>query len=714
MTKPVSAAPTFHQRIQAALADPQLQSALDNNAERRQNAFTSSFESLPESRQSLRQRLHAVRAEVIAHLDQYLDQFTHNAQANGITVHFAADGRQAVEIVLQIAAKSGAKLIAKSKTMVGEEIHLNQHLERHKLQVVETDLGEYIIQLRNEPPAHIITPAVHLTRAQVAQTFEEKIGLPFTTDIPSLTAAARDVLRQTFLDADIGISGVNFGVAETGMITLVTNEGNGRMCTTLPAVHIALMGLERLVPGLDDLALALSMLPRSATGQKLSVYTSLIRNPRRPDENEGPLERHLILLDNGRRSLRDTSLAEALFCIRCGACLNACPVFREIGGHAYSGTDGKQTPYPGPIGSVISPGLFGVADFGHLARASSLCGACKDACPADIDLPKLLLRVRAQGADLNKLSPNQPTSTSLEQPVRHSHVPLGMRLGLAVFARLARSPSLFGIAQRLGGLACQLIPASHGWMRLPAFTGWGFQRDFPRLATRPFSASRLAHDLSSAASSSTAAVPLIKTAPAGHAVSAAPIVTETNHPNEKISARRDLVEAFIAELDSLGGEAIRCHSDELLQCLIRKLKDEGVTAIQSWEAPSLPPGLLDGLRACGIEIQHSANPDLKVGLTGALASIAESGSLVLAHSPGQPATASLLPEIHLAVLRCQDIYERLSHVLQLPAVRQASSSVIITGPSRTADIEMTLTIGVHGPRQLIVYVIDGLENQFYE
>ncbi len=330
MTERITAPPTFHQRIQTALADPQLQSALDNNAERRQSAFTSSFESLPEGRQALRKRLHAVRAEVVAHLDQYLDQFTRNAQANGITVHFAADGPQAVEIVLQIAARSEAKLIAKSKTMVGEEIHLNQRLESHGLQVVETDLGEYIIQLRNEPPAHIITPAVHLTRAQVAQTFEEKIGLPFTTDIPSLTAAARRVLRQTFLEADIGVSGVNFGVAETGTITLVTNEGNGRMCTTLPAVHIALMGLERLVPTLDDLALALSMLPRSATGQKLSVYTNLIQSPRRPDENEGPFERHLILLDNGRRSLQDTPLAEALFCIRCGACLTPARYFVRL------------------------------------------------------------------------------------------------------------------------------------------------------------------------------------------------------------------------------------------------------------------------------------------------------------------------------------------------------------------------------------------------
>ena len=300
----------FRDRVRAALADEQLQSALDGNAERRQKAFTHALDPLPGGRQAVRQRAHAVRAQVIAELDRYLGEFTTNAEANGMTVHRAADAAQTIEMVRQIARSSGAKLIAKSKTMVGEEIRLNQALEVDGLQVIETDLGEYIIQLRREPPAHIITPAVHLTRLQVAQTFEEKIGLPFTTDIPALTAAARRILRQTFLEADIGVSGVNFGVAESGAICLVTNEGNGRMCTTLPEIHIALMGLERLVPTFQDLALMLNLLPRSATGQKLSVYTSLIHGPRRSDEIDGARQRHLILVDNGRSNLRQSPLAE--------------------------------------------------------------------------------------------------------------------------------------------------------------------------------------------------------------------------------------------------------------------------------------------------------------------------------------------------------------------------------------------------------------------
>ncbi len=256
----------FHHHIRTALADAQLQSALDGNAERRLQALTQAFASLPEGRPALRARAHAMRLRVIDHLEDYLAEFSANAAANGITIHRAADAAQALHIVSQIAQNCGAKRIAKSKTMVGEEIHLNERLEAEGLKVVETDLGEYIVQLRGEPPAHIITPAVHLTRSQVGQTFEEKLGLPYTTDIPTLTAAARRVLRQTFLDADIGVSGVNAGVVESGTLCLVTNEGNGRMCTTLPDIHIALMGIERLVPTFDDLALLL--IPAAAFGYR--------------------------------------------------------------------------------------------------------------------------------------------------------------------------------------------------------------------------------------------------------------------------------------------------------------------------------------------------------------------------------------------------------------------------------------------------------------
>ena len=294
----------FKEHIHAALANPNLQIALDNNNERRMDARLLSYQSLPEDIQVLRQRAHAVRAEVITHLDDYLAKFIRNATANGMIVHQAKDAAEAAQIVLEIARQRNARLIAKAKSMLSEEIELNPALEKAGLQVIETDLGEYIVQLRGEHPAHIITPAVHLRAADVGKTFHEKLGLPLTDDIPTLTSAAQKELRQVFMQADIGISGVNFGVAQTGTLCLVTNEGNGRMVVTLPPVHIALMGIERLVPSLDDLALMLYLLPRSATGQKLSVYVSLINRPA-PEQalgsdRDGPHQRHVV--SNRQRS----------------------------------------------------------------------------------------------------------------------------------------------------------------------------------------------------------------------------------------------------------------------------------------------------------------------------------------------------------------------------------------------------------------------------
>ncbi len=272
----------FRERIRVSIADQALQAALDGNARRRVQGRLNALASLPDWR-ARRQRAHAVRAEVIARLDEYLQTFSAKAAKNGLIVHRAADADEAVNLVLQIAGTSAAgKLVAKSKSMVSEEIELNHALEREGARVVETDLGEYIVQLRGEKPAHIITPAVHLRRHEVGQLFQEKLGIPFTDDISVLTSAARKLLREVFLTADVGISGVNFGVAETGTLCIVTNEGNGRMVTTVPPVHIALMGMERLVPTLDDLALMLSLLPRSATAQKLTVYTQLLHSPRRP------------------------------------------------------------------------------------------------------------------------------------------------------------------------------------------------------------------------------------------------------------------------------------------------------------------------------------------------------------------------------------------------------------------------------------------------
>lgn len=676
----------FHKEIRASLANPGLQAALDGNAERRLRARENAFASLPEEWPVMRARAHAVRANTIANLDEYLEKFTSKARANGLIVHQASGAEQAIGIIKEIAAKHQAAVIAKSKTMVSEEIGLNHALEAAGIRAVETDLGEYIIQLRGERPAHIITPAVHLRRGDVSQTFHEKLGLPLTDDIAVMTAAARRKLRQTFLEARIGLSGVNFGVAETGSLCLVTNEGNGRMVTTLPPVHIALMGLERLVPSMDDLALMLALLARSATGQKLTVYTNLINGPRRAGEPDGAQERHLIILDNGRRAMRESALSEALLCIRCGACLNACPVFREIGGHGYVSVRGEISTYPGPIGSIVSPGLFGQSEFGQLAQASSLCGACKEACPVDIDLPKLLLRVRAGGL---KARPNQ----------RPPGIPASLTWILRIYAWMASDYRRFSLAQKMAGVLGRLIAPRHPWLRMPAFTGWGLSRDFPRPASRTFRARW--------SSGGWNAIPEAGGARASgdDLESTAGELSEAPAPDGSPLDRWALMARFTTELAALGGETIICRQEELSDLLLQTLGERGITRMQAWEAEELPEAVSKFLEQAGIKANTSFDPEAQAGLTGCLAAIADTGTLVITGGHGRPLAASLVPEIHIALMRASQLYAQLDQVLNLKEVYEASSAVLVTGPSRTADIEMTLTIGVHGPRELIVFCL---------
>jgi L-lactate dehydrogenase complex protein LldF len=679
----------FRSHIRTSLADVNLQTALDANAERRIKVRQVAFESL-DNPSELREKAHQVRADVVEHLDNYLEQFITRAGENGVVVHRAADADQAIKMVLEIAGQHEAKLIAKSKTMVSEEIGLNHTLEKHGLEVIETDLGEYIVQLRGEPPSHIITPAVHLRRQDVGRLFAEKLGIAYTEDISIMTNTARRILRQVFLDADIGISGVNFGVAETGTLCIVTNEGNGRMVTTVPPVHIALMGIERLVPTMADLSLMLSLLPRSATGQKLSVYTSLINTPRHSGDPDGPQARHLILVDNGRMAVRESEQQEILYCIRCGSCLNACPVFREIGGHAYVGQHGKSTPYPGPIGSVISPALFGWCEFGNLARASSLCGACKEACPVDIDLPKLLLRIRAGdkvNQQRNHAKPNAPAALSM---------------GLKIFAIAGSSPRRFAFAQRLAGIFGSLVSKfsrDNTWMRLPAISGWGYSKDFPRPAGRTFLSRYSGRHHTDVGESSE----LLEEDKAS-----TPGVPEgdISLPNPV-----NLVETYARELEALGGNFSICTADEISQNILEILKRKDINEILSWDAAYLPEGVLDRLSQAGIQITYptagnlQSSSNIRLGLTGSSAVIAETGSLLLLGGPGRPLTASLLPEIHITILREKDIYNTQSEVLQIEEIKHTPAAVLISGPSRTADIEMTLTIGVHGPGELHVICI---------
>lgn len=663
----------FRTHIRASIANDSLQAALDANAERRVNGRNAAFASLPDWRER-RQRAHAVRADVVEHLDEYIDRFVAKATENGFIVHRAANAAQAVATVLEIARASAPAgqgiLVAKSKSMISEEIELNRALQDEGIRVVETDLGEYIVQLRGEKPAHLITPAVHLRRHEVGQLFHEQLGLPYTEDVPTLTAAARRVLREVFLTANVGISGVNFGVAESGTICIVTNEGNGRMVTTMPPVHIALMGMERLVPTLQDLALMLSLLPRSATGQKLSVYTQMLHGPRRAGEVDGARERHLVILDNGRSDLRHTPLREALYCIRCGACLNACPVFREIGGHAYVGTDGSIAPYPGPIGSIVSPGLLGMDEFGQLAQASSLCGACKDACPVDIDLPRLLTRVRAGGGEAKRKDGMALSGLS--------------RLGLQAYGVIGSSPRLFSIAQSLGAVGTRIISPFSEWFRIPAVTGWGYSKDFPRVAAKTFRDS-------------------FHTQTARDTVQRVE-VTESGNAATAEADKEPAVDRFCRELAALGGQVHRVNKANVDKAVLTFLQERGIDRALVWD--QIERLTTSSLEHADITLVRQPDPQVKAGITGASAAIAETGSLLITSGAGRPLSASLLPEIHVAIVPAERIVESPEDAMRHQDLPRAAAAALITGPSRTADIEMTLTIGVHGPKELIVFVIE--------
>jgi L-lactate dehydrogenase complex protein LldF len=678
----------FHTQIRAAIADENLQAALDKNAEKRLAARTTAYASLTEDLQVLRQQAHRVRAAVIANHEQVLAEFIRNAQSNGFVIHHAANATAACQIVLEIAQKHNAKLIAKSKTMVSEEIELNAALEAAGIRPVETDLGEYIVQLREEPPSHIITPAVHLRREDVGQTFHEKLGLPLTNDIPIMTNAARTALRETFLNADIGLSGVNFGIAEGGAICLVTNEGNGRMVTTVPKVHIALMGIERLVPTYDDLALMLTLLPRAATGQKTSVYTQIIKGPRGTGESDGASERHLVLVDHGRSGIRGTPLNDTLLCIRCGACLNACPVFRQIGGYTYASLDGEYTPYPGPIGSALSPALFSQENFGHLAQASTLCGACKEACPIDIDLPTMLLRVRGGGKELDQ---------ALEGTRRPQGIPGPVSWGLRLFTWFVSGPKRFRAAQKLAAALGRVWSPRAEWMWLPVFSGWGYSKDFPRPAGHTFR-ERWADKV--AMSSDQEAVVTTQ-----GAVGSKQEASSDDSLRPDTEKQKHLSHQFKTELEALSGVFIRCAESELAEKILELLAERGVEEVMAWEDDYLPLGLAAKLREQGLTIHNEPNPQIQAGISGAVAGIAETGTLVVPSGAGQPQSVSLLPEIHIAILREAHIEENLAKVFNFRKVRNANTVSLISGPSRTADIEMTLTIGVHGPGEVIVYCI---------
>jgi L-lactate dehydrogenase complex protein LldF len=411
----------------------------------------------------LRDHAKQIKEHTLAHLDRYLEQLESAVLQRGGHVHWAATAEDARRIVVDIARQSGCKRVVKSKSMTTEEVHLNPALEAAGLKVTETDFGEFILQLAGERPSHLVAPAVHHTRESIARILSARAGEALPDDAGVLARVGRRLLRDEFFAADMGITGANFAVAETGTIALVSNEGNARLTTTCPRVHVALVGMEKVIPRLSDLPVFLKLLARAATGQTLSVYTTMITGPRRTGDLDGAEEFHLVLLDNGRSRVLATPFRESLQCLRCGACLNACPVYRRIGGHAYGGV------YSGPIGSILTPLYDSVADNPHLPHASSLCGACQAACPVKINIPHMLIGLR-------ELQQRQPGAKGRWE-----------RLAYRLSAAVLRRPWLYRLALRCArGILRPL--AREGWLRkLPGpGAAWTAARDFPAPAARAF------------------------------------------------------------------------------------------------------------------------------------------------------------------------------------------------------------------------------------
>lgn len=372
-----------------AIHNPDLQSAVNIGTQRAyQKRAKAMFAHGDEHGEALRRQAAVIKRRALNHLPELLEQAESALTANGCTVLWATDAEEANRHVLDIVRQHDVKTITKSKSMLTEEIGLNNALQSEAVRVVETDLGEFIIQLNDEPPSHIIAPVIHKTKPEIRDIFVRELNMTPTDDAGEMVAFARGHLRRDFLNADMGISGGNFVIAETGTIGLVMNEGNGRMVTSMPGVHVALVGIEKVIATREDYALLTQVLPRSGTGQNLTVYTNMINGPRRDNEHDGPQHVYVIFVDNGRSDIYTTDYAEALACIRCGACQNACPVYRSTGGHAYGWV------YGGPIGAVVTPLLAGLENAKPLPHASSLCGSCKQVCPVDIDLPRMLLDLR--------------------------------------------------------------------------------------------------------------------------------------------------------------------------------------------------------------------------------------------------------------------------------------------------------------------------------
>ena len=631
----------------------------------------------------------AVKDHTLTHLDRYLTEAEAQLQANGAEVHWAADAAQARDIVTGLARRHEVRSVVKGKSMVTEEIDLNPALEEHGIEVFETDLGEYILQLLGEPPSHILGPALHKSLEQVQELFAERLDADPDGDPDTLAHAARAVLRDAFIHADMGITGGNFLVAETGTLALIENEGNIRITTSLPRVHVAVVGIEKLLPTMSDLAGFLQLTARAATGQPIGCFVSLIQGPARDPKDDGPEEVHVVLVDNGRTNVLAHEHAwKALRCVRCGACLNACPVYRQTGGHAYGHV------YSGPIGSVLDPGLVGLHEAMPLPFASSLCGACEEACPVRIPIPELLLEWRREAQD-------------------EGLVPRKEQAALKALAGVATRPALYRAAGRIGSV----VGGSGVARALPMLGEWARERALPRRASAPSASfggrgsSETAGDRRGGGEScEPAGEPGVLGGDrvsdsrgrilerVGRAVASR---AQAPHPGPLATpAPDDIGAAFEKRFTANGGEVVRVEAGpdhrEWITELLRGL-DPAVAGV-----------------AVGSEVPAELRPRLPrvaaahagAGVSAAWAAVAESGSLVL--PAGGIRAVQLLPPVHVVWVR--RVFARLGDALvaltdELAGDDPAAAVVLHSGPSKSADIGRTVVTGVHGPGRCIAVLV---------
>ncbi len=668
----------FRARAVAALKDAQLQQALANVptgfiAKRRKAVAR-----LPEFAALVR-RVSAMRRRALAALDTLLPRFVEKAQAAGAKVHLAADAEEARAIIIGILRERGARLVVKGKSMTAEEIRLNPALEAAGVEVVETDLGEYIIQLREEAPSHIVAPAIHLKIDQIADDFRRAHGgLPAQRPLltaEALAAEARAVLREKFLAADAGITGANALIAESGSAMLVTNEGNGDLCATNPKLHIVVAGVEKLVPDWRSALDVARVLPRSATGQEITVYATFHTGARRAEEADGPEETHIVLLAGSRKRLLAGPFAEMLTCIRCGACLNHCPVYQLTGGHAYGRV------YSGPMGIVLGRAVFGLDGGGMLAdgveQACTLCNRCVEVCPAGIDLPALIRRWRAQAV-----------ATGMAGALA--------RAGQKLHAALAARPKWYRRAAAAGARVLRALRKRPGLARrLPGLRDWtAAERALPKAMGATFLER---HAGKICQSEGGCALP-------AHA----PPQTGNATDDEFLPARARVagvaaVERFVAFSTEADAPVHRVASpEEAADAMARVLGEAGLER-KVFAHPALTWTAEKPARL------QSFSPDAPAALMPALAGVAETGTLLFASGPDVPARALLLPEVLFAWLEEDAIvggYEAaLRHAFgtafhDAPVLPR--SILFVTGPSRTADVEQTLVLGAHGPRAVHV------------